>query len=337
MYDISVIIPVYNAEKTIEIALKSVLNQTSENIQVILINDGSSDNTELILKKYEDKDVLVVNQKNTGVSGARNTGIMRAEAEYLFFLDADDYIDKDTLQVMYTYAKKHDLDLVACDHLEPNSTLYQGNSNLVPNFVACNETEIGKYFFDLFPKSACAKLYRYDIIRKHHLMFSVNINLGEDQMFTYAYLMQAKRVGKVSGVCYHIENINPHSLSKRYIENMEMNISLQLEMWEAVRNKYPYAEKEYYKRYMDNDFYWISMYLNNLFKQGCPMSFCEKLRKIREYTKKNKDLIKTKIYDKRNPKSFIEKTAVTVVKTRNSLLIALMYLIKEKIKERKVR
>ena len=89
---ISVIIPAYNAQKTIYRCLESILNQTYRNIEVIVVNDGSSDDTENICRQFEDERVRIVNQKNQGVSQARNTGIVLAQGKYICFVDSDDYV-----------------------------------------------------------------------------------------------------------------------------------------------------------------------------------------------------------------------------------------------------
>ena len=118
-YKVSVIIPVYNAEKTIKKAIDSVLAQSMNNIQIVVINDGSTDSTLNILQSYADlKNLKLINQKNAGVSTARNNGIKNADGEFLFFLDSDDWLDPYLLEMMINYAEKNNLDLVACSHIE---------------------------------------------------------------------------------------------------------------------------------------------------------------------------------------------------------------------------
>ena len=103
MEKISVIIPVYNGEKYIERCVLSVVNQTYKNIEIMVIDDGSSDRTAEIIDdmRYEDKRIKVVKKKNEGVSSARNCGIEKSTGDYIMFVDADDYIEKDYLMNMY--------------------------------------------------------------------------------------------------------------------------------------------------------------------------------------------------------------------------------------------
>lgn len=336
MYKVSVIAPVYNAENTIEKTLQSLLNQTIDNIQIILVNDGSTDSTKNIIEKYQRENVLIIDQENTGVSGARNRGMEEAFGEYLFFIDADDYIDSNALEVMYKYAKKNDLDLVSCDHNEPNSTAYHGNNNTSNEFIAKTPENIGQYFLQIFPQSACAKLFRYSLIQKYNLRFILHVDLGEDQIFTYQYLMIAKKVGKVKGVCYHIENVNPNSLSKKYILNMRHNISLQLSYWNDLIAKYPSIEKTYYKTHIDFEYYWIFMFVNNLFKKDCPLSWYEKKKEIKKWILENNLVLKRKIHPNKKPKNFMEFIMYMIFKTKNTHLIGFMFFCKELIKSRKV-
>ena len=111
---ISIIIPVYNVSKYLRVCLDSVINQTYKDLEIICINDGSLDNSLDILKEYSNKDnrIIIIDKKNSGVSAARNDGIERSSGEYLFFIDSDDYIDNDFIEVFYNNAKKNDSDLV---------------------------------------------------------------------------------------------------------------------------------------------------------------------------------------------------------------------------------
>lgn len=114
LYKLSVIIPVYNVEKYLEECLNSVLNQTLDKIQIIIVNDGSTDGSFNIIKKYSSKhnNIKVINQENKGLSQARNVGIDNAEGEYIAFLDSDDWVVKDMYEKMYNKAKKYDCPLI---------------------------------------------------------------------------------------------------------------------------------------------------------------------------------------------------------------------------------
>lgn len=114
---VSVIIPAYNAEKYIKMTVESIINQTLKEIEVIIINDGSTDNTLSIINELEKKDdrIIIINNENKGVSYSRNIGIKKSRGEYLAFIDADDWIEKNYLKDTYNIAEKQELDIVLTD------------------------------------------------------------------------------------------------------------------------------------------------------------------------------------------------------------------------------
>ena len=106
----SLIIPAYNVEKYIKKCLDSVLNQTYNNYEIIIINDGSTDNTSKILESYKsNKKIKIINQENKGLSNARNTGVSNAKGDYILFIDSDDFIEKELLEILNKTIKDEDL------------------------------------------------------------------------------------------------------------------------------------------------------------------------------------------------------------------------------------
>ena len=114
---VSVIVPVYNTFRYLEQCLNSILNQTLKEFEVICVNDGSTDDSAKILEKYSQKDkrIVVINQENAGASAARNAGLDCAKGRYIAFVDSDDYIKKNFLEVLYTTAVNTEADITACD------------------------------------------------------------------------------------------------------------------------------------------------------------------------------------------------------------------------------
>ena len=111
---VSVIVPVYNVEKYLKDCLNSVINQTLEDIEIICVNDGSTDNSLAILEDYAKKDsrIKIINQKNKGLSGARNTGMKHVQGEYILFLDSDDWLKEDALSELYWSHLDDNLDML---------------------------------------------------------------------------------------------------------------------------------------------------------------------------------------------------------------------------------
>ena len=115
---ISVIVPVFNAEKYLKMCLNSLVSQTLKNIEIICIDDGSTDNSLAILDKFKSKDdrIKIIKQKNYGVSMARNNGISEAQGEYIGFVDADDWVDKDFFEKLYNAAQKYNADIATAGY-----------------------------------------------------------------------------------------------------------------------------------------------------------------------------------------------------------------------------
>lgn len=115
---ISVVVPVYNVEKYLEQCLNSIINQTFKDIEIICINDGSTDGSLEILREYEQKDsrIRLINKENEGISAVRNQGMELAQGEYISFIDSDDWIEENYLEALYTAAKKYDSD-IACSNI----------------------------------------------------------------------------------------------------------------------------------------------------------------------------------------------------------------------------
>ena len=135
---ISVLIPVYNGEKFIENCVYSVINQKFKDIEIIIINDGSSDNTGYICRELEKKyhNITYLIQKNLGVSAARNKGIQNAKGEYLLFLDSDDYLAENSLEKIYIKMKENDLDALTFD-----AGIYNLDGKKVKKIIPCNFKE----------------------------------------------------------------------------------------------------------------------------------------------------------------------------------------------------
>lgn len=117
---VSIIVPIYNTEKYLERCLQSLINQDYKNIEIILINDGSNDNSLAICNKYKNKDnrIIVIDKEHTGVADTRNIGLREATGDYIGFVDSDDYIDKDMFKKLVQGAEKYKCEISMCDLIE---------------------------------------------------------------------------------------------------------------------------------------------------------------------------------------------------------------------------
>lgn len=217
---ISVIVPAYNAERTINRCIDSILSQTYENIEIIIINDGSKDETENKCKKYlQNEKIRYINIKNSGVSNARNIGIEKATGKYIIFVDSDDYLENIMIEELYKNVKDG-IDLVICGkNLVKTEGIIKENID-IDNNIFTKEDFIKIYKSKILNPPYC-KLYKAEIINKYNIKFDKTISIGEDLLFNILYL---KNIGKnvivIKENLYNYEKISSNSLSTKYYSNM---------------------------------------------------------------------------------------------------------------------
>ena len=203
---ISVLVPVYNGEKFIENCIYSVINQKFEDIEIIIINDGSSDNTGDICSKLAKKyhNITYLSQKNMGVSVARNKGIQNAKGEYLLFLDSDDYLVDNSLEKIYIKMKKNDLDALTF-----NAGIYNMDGKKVKNinplyfqedqYISGNDY-IKKHGYNV-PVVAWMWILRHGFIVENNLTY-IEGRFHEDTEWTAKWFPLAKRIGYINAELY---------------------------------------------------------------------------------------------------------------------------------------
>ena len=160
MIKVSVIVPVYNVEDYLEKCLDSLVNQTLKEIEIIVVNDGSPDNSEKIIDKYAKKykNIKAYTKENGGLSDARNYGIKKATGEYLAFVDSDDYIDKSMLEKMYQKAKTNNLDIVVCNSIN----VYDDNTTIeIQSNLNYSSDHIKNYLISA--PMACTRIYKKEL------------------------------------------------------------------------------------------------------------------------------------------------------------------------------
>lgn len=203
---ISVVMPAYNAEKTIARAIESVLGQTYNNIELLVINDGSIDNTLAICKSYSDERMTIISQENRGLAQTRNVGIEKAKGSLLVFIDSDDWYEKTFVEKLYKSQKEYDAQLAVCGMIfhhnngQLKSELFDGSYE---NFWE-NDAFL-KIFESGMMNSACNKIYDLSIIRNNQLSFE-SLALMEDIKFNIHYLQYIKQVAFVPECLYNYDN-----------------------------------------------------------------------------------------------------------------------------------
>lgn len=199
---VSVIIPVYNAEKYLKECLDSVISQSLKEIEIICIDDGSTDNSLEILKEYTQNDnrIIVLQQKNSGAGVARNRGLKIAKGEYLSFLDSDDFFDKQMLMKSYCEAVKHNADIVMFRHNrydEGNDKFYRlshmMNPNNFPKIEIFNVEDMESNFYFSIYGWTWDKLFKKSLINNYNLRFQT-VRIYNDMFFTYSAVVAATKI-----------------------------------------------------------------------------------------------------------------------------------------------
>ena len=201
---VSIIIPIYNSEKYLERCLKSISNQYFTDFECIMINDGSVDNSEKICLKYSQIDdrFIYCRKENGGVSTARNTGLEICNGEYICFVDADDFIENNTISVLHNIMVENNLDFVQCTFTRKtdysNDTTYKNDLQIY--YGTHIYDEVMNMYGKLIPFVA-GGLFKSEIIGE--LRFDVNYNFGEDFLFLVNYLKNCSSVAHISLPLYH--------------------------------------------------------------------------------------------------------------------------------------
>lgn len=223
---VSIIIPVYNMEKYLDECIISIVNQTFQNIEIILIDDGSTDASLDICMKWSKSDsrIQVWHQNNRGVSSARNKGIEMAKGEYLLFVDADDYVDEEYVQSLY---EKLDLaDMIICGYskvTDHQSPILLGKEGLLKR----EELFFHMVCTNIVHMSSWNKIYRKTILRENNIKFHENIAIGEDMIFVVEYLQYCNSYYYINRAIYFYRKNEQSATNSTYSSRKfnEKNIS----------------------------------------------------------------------------------------------------------------
>lgn len=223
----SIIIPMYNAEHTIEKCVNSVIRQTIKNIEIILVDDGSTDDTFSICKQLQKRDrrIILLHQSNGGVSSARNMGLDKASGKYIYFIDSDDYVDECYIENLNT----SDAELIVAAYKIEN---YKGECQVVKKYPqdfieTVNQELLKKYIIMGAFNYAVAKRFLRSIIFENRVYFDPVLQIAEDTDFVITYLGCVQSVEINCATDYHYINrglgtsLSNQELTEKYIDNIE--------------------------------------------------------------------------------------------------------------------
>ena len=279
---ISIIVPVYNQEKYLSRCLDSILNQTYKNLEIVCVDDKSTDGSTEIIKHYVQKDSRIVYYRNTGkgVSSARNYGIERANGEYIGFVDSDDFIQPQMYEFMLRAMQENDCEMVACGYERVDGTNYRSFDYSARE---CRTSEfVDMYNFDKIIKnemilsSACTKLIKKDFLQKYGRFG--NYTVGEDTVFCAGLWVHSKKAILVDLPLYGYYN-NPKSVLHKKIDRNKIDLMK--------------ARLDAYRIYRDYDIETATCFL---FRNISRMERCVRDRELTEkssYKEMNKIFVKS--------------------------------------------
>lgn len=289
---VSVIIPIYNSEKYLHQCLKSVQEQSYKNLEIILIDDGSTDHSPFICDQYCKKDsrFQVQHIKNQGVSNARNHGIERAMGKYIMFIDSDDWIPDHYVDSLVSGMKDDAIDLVLCP------IYHQIDEKWIDFKFDFEYYDSEKFLFlneNYFLYAPYCKIYRSNILKENQINFPKGVDYGEDLIFNMNYLKFCKRLFVTNRTFYNYRTENINSLSRKYRDNaFQLEKIIHRELFHLVEMKQikdEKLEKYIYRRYFDTAY--------NVILRNHKKDFFEKYHMINSILK---DKILKKTYKRGN-------------------------------------
>ena len=242
---VSIIVPAYNTEKYINKCLTSLINQTYKNIEIIVVNDGSTDNTKEIVENfaYSDDRIKLFNIENSGVSNARNFAIKNSTGNYIAFVDSDDYISSNYIEIMLSCALENNLDLVCCNFqkISENKTQKKYKIKKVKTKIY-NKTEYLKEIFTgnlLTFALTTSKIYKKELMNE----FIGNIVHGEDILYNYYYLQKIDKAGYLNLKLYTYVTRKNSAVNSRFSKRRFKLMYKLIEIANELHQSKPELEK----------------------------------------------------------------------------------------------
>ena len=237
----SIIIPVYNAESYLDQCLLSLEGQTYEDLEIICIDNNSSDRSTEVIASHVNKDsrVKFVSQPIQGVSNARNAGLDAAQGDYVFFIDADDFVKPTLVEKVLTAAEDANADVVMFpyDHYFEHLNEYRLISQAKMEPPSADTAELGSKLFFYTTPSACLKAFKRSLLEEHQIRFDPEVRFGEDLLFSFSVLMLAKKIYQIHGAAlYHYrKEVEGSATQRRANVDGSEDILVALDKLDSVR------------------------------------------------------------------------------------------------------
>ena len=216
---VSIVVPVYNASKYLEECLNSIINQTYSDIEIVLIDDGSTDNSGNICDAYEKNDnrIKVYHQKNSGVSSARNNGIKESRGEYVCFVDSDDVVHPDYIKKLVENLDNDVLSICQIENFYGKAIFFKNDDD---KRIELDKNQFIKLCNMYLLNTPCCKLFNLNTIRKNNIYFDTKLSLGEDLLFNLDYLKYIVKIIVTNQKLYYYRKDENNTLSTLYNPKM---------------------------------------------------------------------------------------------------------------------
>ena len=281
---ISVIVPVYNSAEVLPVCLDSLKGQSLEQLEIILVDDGSTDGSDRIMKKYAEMDprFLYIHERNRGVSAARNVGLKRAAGRYVMFADSDDCIDRRAAELLVQRAEESGAGWVVGG---VQKTVRGVPETVLPEEGVYSGRNMDEALWQLFEnhmlRQLWGKLYLGRIIREYELYLREDMSCGEDFEWICRYLIHVQTMAAVPEVLYHYTVRNSSSLSQRFDPHCFYHLKLEYEALKAL-----FTARGIWQTYEEmivyQEGYEILRGYGKITSAECPLTFREKKAYIRD-------------------------------------------------------
>ncbi len=266
MKTVSIVIPVYNVEKYLPECLDSIINQTYSNLQIIIIDDGSTDSSGEICDKYAAKDnrITVIHQENAGAANAKNTGLDNVKGDYVTFADSDDWVELNWIVNMVNAMEKYDVDVVECsfdsvfvDSVEEGKIYKNGE-------ILTTEEYFRQYNDNWASVIFCNKLFKSHL--SNGIRFRKERRCIDDEFYTYKVISNSQNIARISNVLYHYRQRKTSAVHQSYKKSLQItndSLDVLIERYNWIVARFPKMKRVFLYSDIDRLLYYPRMMMYN--------------------------------------------------------------------------
>ena len=327
---VSIIVPVYNSELYLKSCVDSLINQRYADIEIILVDDGSKDNSGKLCDEFKEKNekIVVIHKENGGTSTAKNLGIENAKGKWIVFVDSDDYVDDNYVDHLIENAISLNSDFVASGfEINYSKDNYSVPVGFPDEKAIFKDTELkdGIYTIDLYSllNVDVCKIYKKTILIENNIRFDKKLNTGEDLVFNCEYLKYVHKIVLLSEISYHYIRRDEVSLVNLYRSNMIEMVKQCNQARYELYNFYDMLKGKYEQIYAKSYIGYMSSCVPNMYRRDCKITKLEKCNSIKQIMYDDKLQYFIKIYN--SDQSFVNKLFVNMCKRKNVKLFLHTY------------